>query len=253
MLKSCSDSLVGRAVLWCCATSPASQCHLYSITWGTCLWSCPARSCQLPSEQESGAVPAVWWGIRCLQRVPQYLQVAGAVAVPSLLLPCCCHAWGSTQLARCEGLQEQVGQCPPAERTGPQKKECGVRDVHCEAQQWVGCWCCGRGLCGSLWCVRENISETVSSSPRRREGKMSQQTWWTSEETSLKRAVKRPVLWHWHPVWSPPMKSDLWHHLGKTLEYLCRRTRVYHSFILGFPQRVTGCINSDMIPVWPGL
>lgn len=109
----------------------------------------------------------------------------------------------------------------------------------------------GQGCVGT--CVGENISGTVSSSPRRRGGKRSQQAWWTFEGTSLKTALKRLVLWHWHLVWSLPMKSDLWHHLGKTLEYLCRRTRVYHSFILGFPQRVTGCINSDMIPVWPGL
>lgn len=102
-------------------------------------------------------------------------------------------------------------------------------------------------------CVRENITGTVSSFPRRREGKISQQAWWTLEETSSKTAVKWPVLWQWHPARSLPMRSDLWHHLGKTSEYLCRRTRVYHSFILGFPQRVTGCINSDMIPVWPGL
>lgn len=34
-----------EAALWCCATSPASRCHLCSITRGTCLWSWPARSC----------------------------------------------------------------------------------------------------------------------------------------------------------------------------------------------------------------
>lgn len=61
------------------------------------------------------------------------------------------------------------------------------------------------------------------------------------------------LLRHWLPVWSPPMKSNMWHHLGKILVCLRRRTRVYHSFILSFPQHVTGCINSDMILVWPGL
>lgn len=180
-------------------------------------------------------------------------QVPGAVAVP-ILLPCCCHAWGSTP-GQVWSPPRTMRPCPPAERIGPQKKEHGVRGVHCETdgghivKQRVGCWCCGR----NLWCVRGDITGTVSSSPRRREGKRSQQAWWTFEETPLKATAERLVLWHWHPVWSPPMKNDLWHHLGKTLEYLCRRTRVYHSFILGFPQRVTGCINSDMIPVWPGL
>lgn len=33
-----------QLALWFRATSPASQRYLESMTWGTCLWSCPARS-----------------------------------------------------------------------------------------------------------------------------------------------------------------------------------------------------------------
>lgn len=76
-----------------------------------------------------------------------------------------CSCPKSPAAARYEVPQEQVGLCPPAERTGPQKKENGVRGVQ------VGCWCCGRRLCGNLWCVGENTSGTVSSSPRSRKGK----------------------------------------------------------------------------------
>lgn len=142
-----------------------------------------------------------------------------------------------------------------------------TREMEPQKEHWVWGshphelpWAAGNA---KTWCVGHGINRMTDSPPKRGVGQKK-----VADE--LCGCLRRLSLWadrvplhllifpdflfcHWHPVWWLPTKSNLWHHLDKTSERRCGRTRVYHSFILGFPQHVTGCINSDMIPAWPGL